>query len=101
MFYLLDCLDGMKKLESGSVDAIVTSPPYNLNIKYGKYSDDKPRQEYLDWLVSIFREGKRVLKDNGHLFVNMGYSNIDPWVGIEVGLAAQKRLDFAKSHQLG
>ena len=52
MFYLLDCLEGMKKLEDGSIDAIVTSPPYNLNIKYGKYSDDKPRQEYLDWLVS-------------------------------------------------
>ena len=76
MFYLLDCLDGMKKLEDGSVDAIVTSPPYNLNIKYGKYDDDKPRQEYLDWLVNIFREGKRVLKDDGHLFVNMGYLSL-------------------------
>ena len=80
MFYLLDCLEGMKKLEDGSIDAIVTSPPYNLNIKYGKYNDDKPRQEYLDWLVKIFREGKRVLKDDGHLFVNMGYSNVDPRV---------------------
>jgi|TARA_B100000073_G_scaffold229548_1_gene191564 site-specific DNA-methyltransferase (adenine-specific) len=90
MFYLLDCLDGMKKLEDGSVDAIVTSPPYNLNIKYGKYDDDKPRQEYLDWLVEIFREGKRVLKDDGHLFVNMGYSNVDPWVGMEVGLALRQ-----------
>jgi len=67
MFYLLDCLEGMKKLEDGSVDAIVTSPPYNLNIKYGKYDDSKPRQEYLDWLVKIFCEGKRVLKDDGHL----------------------------------
>ena len=90
MLYLEDCLDGMKKLEDSSVDAIVTSPPYNLNIKYGKYDDDKPRQEYLDWLVEIFREGKRVLKDDGHLFVNMGYSNVDPWVGMEVGLALRQ-----------
>ena len=90
MLYLLDCLEGMKELEDGSIDAIVTSPPYNLNIKYGKYDDDKPRQEYLDWLVEIFREGKRVLKDDGHLFVNMGYSNIDPWVGMEVGLALRQ-----------
>ena len=103
MFYLFDCLDGMKKLEDGSVDAIVTSPPYNLNIKYGKYDDDKPRQEYLDWLVSIFREGKRVLKDDGHLFVNMGYSNVDPWVGMEVGLALrndwilQNHINWVKS----
>ena len=87
MHYFLDCLEGMKQLEDGSVDAIVTSPPYNLNIKYGKYDDNKPRQEYIEWLVEVFLEGKRVLKDTGHLFVNMGYSNIDPWVGMEVGLA--------------
>jgi len=103
MLYLLDCLTGMKTLDNKSVDAIITSPPYNLNIKYGKYLDDKPRQEYLDWLVSIFREGKRVLKDDGHLFVNMGYSNIDPWVGMEVGLALrndwvlQNHINWVKS----
>ena len=90
MLYLLDCLEGMKKMENGGIDAIVTSPPYNLNIKYGKYGDNKPRQEYLDWLVEIFCEGKRVLKDDGHLFVNMGYSNVDPWVGMELGLALRQ-----------
>jgi len=43
MFYLDDCIVGMKKLDSNSIDAVVTSPPYNLNIKYGKYDDNKPR----------------------------------------------------------
>ena len=80
----------MKELEDGSIDAIITSPPYNLNIKYGRYSDNKPRQEYLSWLVDIFREAKRILADDGHLFVNMGYSNIDPWIGMEVGLALRE-----------
>lgn len=90
MIYLKDCLEGMKELEGGSIDAIITSPPYNLNIKYGRYSDNKPRQEYLSWLVDIFREAKRILTDDGHLFVNMGYSNIDPWIGMEVGLALRE-----------
>jgi len=90
MIYLKDCLEGMKELEEGSIDAIITSPPYNLNIKYGRYSDNKPRQEYLSWLVDIFREAKRILADDGHLFVNMGYSNIDPWIGMEVGLALRE-----------
>ena len=31
MFYLLDCLEGIKKLDDNSIDAIITSPPYNLN----------------------------------------------------------------------
>lgn len=90
MIYLKDCLEGMKELEDRSIDAIITSPPYNLNIKYGRYSDNKPRQEYLSWLVDIFREAKRILTDDGHLFVNMGYSNIDPWIGMEVGLALRE-----------
>ena len=63
MIYLKDCLEGMKELDDRSVSAIVTSPPYNLNINYGRYSDNKPRQEYLSWLVDIFREAKRVLED--------------------------------------
>ena len=36
MFYLRDCLEGMKELGDNSIDCVVTSPPYNLNIKYGK-----------------------------------------------------------------
>ena len=40
----------MKELDDGSIDAIVTSPPYNLNIKYGLYADNKPKHDYLDWL---------------------------------------------------
>ena len=86
MILLQDCIEGMKELEDGSIDAIVTSPPYNLNIKYGKYADNKPKQDYLDWIRLVFKEGKRILKDDGHLFVNMGYSNIDPYVGMEVAM---------------
>jgi site-specific DNA-methyltransferase (adenine-specific) len=59
MFYLQDCLQGIKELSTNSIDAIVTSPPYNLNIQYGSYADNQPRQDYLNWLVDIFTECKR------------------------------------------
>ena len=84
MFYLNDCINGMKQLADQSVNAIVTSPPYNLNIKYNKYNDKKPRDKYLKWIEDVFLECKRVLKDDGHLFINMGYSNLDPCIGMEV-----------------
>ena len=74
----------MRGMAPGSVDAVVTSPPYNLNIKYGAYEDAKPRDQYLAWLRDVFLEVRRVLKDGGHLFLNMGYSNVDPWVGMDV-----------------
>lgn len=82
--FLEDCLIGMTKLADQSIDIIVTSPPYNLGINYSSYDDRKESNEYLSWLESIFVEAKRVLKDEGHLWVNMGYSNINPWQGIDV-----------------
>jgi len=87
-----DCLEGMKALEPSSIDICVTSPPYNLDIKYGTYADNQPRQSYLAWLSSVFEQVARLLKDDGHFFLNMGYSNVDPWVGMDVANEARKHL---------
>ena len=98
-----DCIEGMLALPSGSVDVVVTSPPYNLNIKYGTYKDDLPRDSYLKWLNDVFSAIKHCLKDDGHFFLNMGYSNIDPWVGMDVGNVArsmfvlQNNINWVKS----
>lgn len=85
--FLGDCIEGMKSLDEKSIDAVVTSPPYNLGIDYSTYSDKKPREEYLNWLREVFTEVKRVLTDDGHLFLNVGYSNVDPWVAFDVANA--------------
>jgi site-specific DNA-methyltransferase (adenine-specific) len=84
--YLLneDCLDGMADLEAGSVDVIVTSPPYNLGVRYGKYRDDQPRESYLLWLDEWATEAKRVLSDDGSLFLNIGSKPTDPLVPLQV-----------------
>jgi site-specific DNA-methyltransferase (adenine-specific) len=66
------------------IQCIITSPPYNLDIKYGNYADDLPRESYLKWLHDVAVAMKRVLTDDGHLFLNVGYSNIDPWVAMDV-----------------
>jgi site-specific DNA-methyltransferase (adenine-specific) len=87
---LQDCVDGMKALECESIDICITSPPYNLDIKYGEYKDSKPRDEYLNWLSDVFDQINRVLKPNGHFFLNMGYSNVDPWVGMDVANVARQ-----------
>ena len=47
MFYLGDCLEGMKELDDKSIDLVVTSPPYNLDIQYSKYKDKKPSEQTL------------------------------------------------------
>jgi site-specific DNA-methyltransferase (adenine-specific) len=80
----------MLALPEKSVSIVATSPPYNLGIDYNTYKDDKPRQEYLNWLDSVFRAVKHCLKDDGHFWLNVGYSNIDPWVGMDVAQIARK-----------
>ena len=85
-----DCIEGMMKLPKNSVDICVTSPPYNLDIKYGTYEDNKSREDYLSWLNDVFIAVNHCLKENGHFWLNVGYSNIDPWVGMDVAQIARK-----------
>jgi site-specific DNA-methyltransferase (adenine-specific) len=79
----------MQALPDASVDICVTSPPYNLGIGYSTYRDDRPLQDYLNWLGSVFGEIKRVLTDDGHFWLNVGYSNQDPWVAQDVAQVAR------------
>ena len=75
-----DCVAGMSRLPAGSVDLVVTSPPYNLGIDYGTYHDNKTEDEYLEWSRSWVSEVRRVLRDDGALFLNVGATPADPWL---------------------
>jgi site-specific DNA-methyltransferase (adenine-specific) len=55
-----DCLEIMPTLEAGSVDAVITDPPYNSKLAYATYVDDMPADEYWDWLGEVVRECCRV-----------------------------------------
>lgn len=81
----MDCIVGMQeKLKRGSVDVMVTSPPYNLGVKYTHYDDTISRQEYLKWIGEWARAVKDILTDTGSLFLNIGSKPSDPWVPFEV-----------------
>ena len=67
-FVQKDCIQWMNDQNESSIDCIITSPPYNLDIKYGKYQDDLPRESYLKWLNDVAVACKRVLKEDGQLF---------------------------------
>jgi site-specific DNA-methyltransferase (adenine-specific) len=82
-----DCLLVMHGLQSESVDVVVTSPPYNLGIGYSAYCDTLPREEYLQWTVEWCREAKRLLKDDGSFFLNIGAAPSHPMLPHEVVIA--------------
>jgi len=73
-----DCLEGMAGIIDGTIDLVVTSPPYNLGIAYGRYSDQQDRESYLDWCQQWATQIRRILKPAGSFFLNLGASPSNP-----------------------
>ena len=82
-----DCLDQMRAMAAGSISAVVTSPPYNLGKKYRLHRDNMPITEYLAWQGEVAKELCRLLRPDGHVFLNVGSNSGHPWQSTEVGLA--------------
>ena len=93
-FYLADCLDVLRSLTPGSISVIVTSPPYNLGVRYRTYEDTLPRDQYLDWTGAWVEAAARVLEPEGSLFLNVGAKPTDPWTGLDVAQAARAHLQL-------
>jgi len=70
-----DVLDVIRGIPDSSIDCVVTSPPYWGLRDYG-YGEqiglEKTHQEFVDNLVKVFRDVRRVLKDDGTLWLNLG-----------------------------
>ena len=68
--YHADSLDVMKRTKAGSVDLVMTSPPFGLTRKkeYGNVREE----EYLDWFREFASEFHRTLKDSGSLVIDIG-----------------------------
>jgi len=66
-----DCISNMNEMTPKSVNTIVTSPPYNLDKKYGKYDDNRTFEEWEMLIDQTAKAAKNILKDNGSFFLNV------------------------------
>lgn len=72
-----DVRDRMAEIPDGSVQCVVTSPPYYGLRDYGHDGQiglEQTPQAYVDEMVAVFREVRRVLSDDGTLWLNLGDS---------------------------
>jgi site-specific DNA-methyltransferase (adenine-specific) len=77
-----DCIDMMRTLPDQSVHTCVTSPPYFGLRDYGVEGQiglEETPAEFIARLVAVFREVRRVLRDDGTIWVNMGDSYAGSW----------------------
>jgi site-specific DNA-methyltransferase (adenine-specific) len=76
----------MSHLGDESVDLVVTSPPYNLGIRYGKFSDTQDRESYLNWCGEWAARIRRILKSSGSFFLNIGSAPSNPMLPHEIAI---------------
>jgi site-specific DNA-methyltransferase (adenine-specific) len=105
--YNIDCIEFMSKLKEENnikIDAIITSPPYNINKSYSEYNDRRDKNEYLSWLQKIAKESLEILKEDGSFFLNVGTRPTDftlPFeickIFIEAGYRLQNTIHWIKS----
>jgi len=79
-----DCLKVMDSMKSNSVDVVCTSPPYNIGIKYNSYKDNLKYDDYLGWIAKVGQSIHRILKINGSLFMNVGRTNVNPFLSLDI-----------------
>lgn len=75
-----DCMKELNKIEKNTIDLVVTSPPYNVDLgnnKYNKspydlYNDNIDHKKYISWLKEVFDEIYSLLKVGGRVCINIG-----------------------------
>lgn len=95
-----DCLSSMAALDAGSAQTCVTSPPYYGLRDYGHDGQiglEPTPDEYVARLVAVFREVRRVLRDDGTLWLNLGDSYASSPPGNVRGVSEKSGLAGADS----
>ena len=96
-----DCTSILKTLEATTFNTCVTSPPYWGLRDYGEDAQlglEQTPEEYVENMVKVFSEVKRVLRDDGTLWLNLGdsYYNYRPGKGqyVPKQTVSKTRQDF-------
>jgi DNA modification methylase len=94
MLYLGDVREQLRRLPARSVHTVVTSPPYFNQRDYGndkslEIGAESTPEEYISTMVEVFREIKRVLRDDGTCWLNLGdkYDGEQLFIPTRVALA--------------
>lgn len=102
--YHSDSLTLLKKLPDECINSIITSPPYFGHRDYGDDAQiglEETMQEYIDSLTEIFREARRVLKDDGTFWLNIGDTYVGATSQHKGGGSQGKNSRYSRKHMNG
>lgn len=87
--HCLDCVEGMSRIPTGSVDLVFADPPFNIGYKYDVYRDQLDDGDYLTWCQRWTAEVVRILKPDGTF-----------WLAIGDEYVAELKVMIQQSHRL-
>jgi site-specific DNA-methyltransferase (adenine-specific) len=100
----VDALKFLKELPDESINSIVTSPPYFGQRDYGADEqiglEDRP-EDYIESLVNVFHEAKRVLRNDGTFWLNIGDYYVGATSQHKAGGSQGKTSRYSQKHMNG
>lgn len=92
----MDCIEGMKYIPEGTIDLVITDPPFAIDFKakrsnynrkdsrvLGGYNEI-PKEQYYDFTLQWMKKVHRLLKESGSMYVFSGWNNLkDILIAIE------------------
>jgi len=67
--FATESLKVLKQIPEKSIRVVITDPPYNIGLSYNRFKDRKPWKKYYEELIERVKEIKRILKDDGSLYL--------------------------------
>lgn len=88
---IIYCKDSrnMSEVDDGSIQLIVTSPPYNVGKEYDNYHDQQDLETYLALLNEVWKECIRVLCKGGRIAINIANINRTPYIPLNAYITRQ------------
>ena len=65
----LDCIEGLKNIDTDSVDCIISDPPYNIGKDFGNNKTKQALKDYANWCEDWISECERILAPSGTLYI--------------------------------
>jgi site-specific DNA-methyltransferase (adenine-specific) len=81
--YLMDCVEGLQKIDKDTVQIIICDCPYNIGKDFNNNSDKQPMEDYLKWCDEWIHECLRILKPNGTMYI-YGFSEILAFIRVRL-----------------
>jgi DNA modification methylase len=79
----------LSMIPDGVVDLVVTSPPYNVGVKYASHEDGLPLEDYLALLEAVWKECHRVMAPGGRIAINVAGVDRKPYLALHAYITLQ------------